>query len=60
MTDIVDLVLARHRAARDNAYRALWRAVVLAPNIETCEALLRGQHVPRATLDPIWRKRFGL
>lgn len=38
----------------------LWRAIMLSPRLEVCEALLRGQHVPRSALDPLWAKRFGL
>jgi hypothetical protein len=40
--------------------RRLWRAVVLAPSLEVCEALLRGQDVPRSQLDPLWARRLGL
>jgi hypothetical protein len=39
---------------------AIWKAVMLAPRIETCEALLRRQPVPTSALDPVWVKRFGL
>ena len=40
--------------------RRLWQAVMLAPSIQVCEALLKGQPVPRSALDPVWVGRFGL
>lgn len=33
--------------------------MMLAPSLEVCEALLRGQTVPVERLDPVWVKRFG-
>jgi hypothetical protein len=38
----------------------LWRAFMLAPSIEVCEALLRGESVPLDRLDTDWVQRFGL
>ena len=38
----------------------LWRAMMLAPSIEVCEALLRGESVPVSRLDPLWVRRFGI
>ena len=38
----------------------LWRAMMLAPSLEVCEALLRGESVPIDRLDPVWVRRFGL
>jgi hypothetical protein len=35
------------------------RAMMLAPSIEACEALLRGERVPLDRLDPEWLARFG-
>lgn len=46
------------RARRESL--ALLKAVRLAPSIEVCEALLRGQRVPRSKLDPTWLKAYGL
>jgi hypothetical protein len=40
--------------------RRVWRAMMLAPSIEICEALLRGESVPLDRLDPVWVQRFGL
>lgn len=40
--------------------RALWRAVMLSPSLEVCEALLRGEKVPLPALDPLWVKRLRL
>lgn len=36
----------------------LWRAVMLAPDLETCESLLAGDQVPLSRLDPVWLARF--
>jgi hypothetical protein len=37
----------------------IWRAMMLAPCLEVCEALLRGESVPVHRLDSEWVKRFG-
>jgi hypothetical protein len=37
----------------------LWRAFMLAPSLEVCAALLRGETVPVDRLDPAWVARFG-
>jgi hypothetical protein len=36
------------------------KAIRLAPTLEVCEALLRGEKVPVSRLDPRWRKAYGL
>jgi hypothetical protein len=36
-----------------------WRAMMLAKDIETCQALLRGESVPDERLRPEWVTRFG-
>lgn len=46
-------------AERQEAMRVL-RAVRLSPSLEICEALLRGEKVPRSRLDPEWVARYGL
>lgn len=45
---------------RDDYYHRLWRAIMLAPTLEICRALLRHEHVPISRLDPVWVRRFGL
>jgi hypothetical protein len=50
---------ARHRAAARAAGR-IWRAMMLAPTLEVCGALLCGETVPVERLDPDWVKRFGV
>lgn len=37
-----------------------WKAIMLAPNIEICRALLRGERVPWNTLNYFQAERFGL
>ena len=36
-----------------------WKALMLAPDVETFEALLDGEPVPVDRLDPEWMARFG-
>jgi hypothetical protein len=36
-----------------------WQALMLARDIETCRALLRGESVPLDRLRPEWVARFG-
>lgn len=49
-----------HRELRWPDAGRLWRAFMLSPSIEVCEALLRGESVPLSRLDPVWVRRFGL
>jgi hypothetical protein len=37
----------------------VWRAMMLAPSAEICDALLSGESVPVDYLDPEWLARFG-
>jgi hypothetical protein len=39
---------------------AVYRAVMLAPTLSVCEALLRGETVPLSRLDPVWVRRLGV
>jgi hypothetical protein len=39
--------------------RACWQAMMLAPSLEVCAALLRGESVPLNALDGEWAARFG-
>jgi hypothetical protein len=36
------------------------RALRLATDLETCEAILRGELVPASRIDPEWRRAYGL
>ena len=38
----------------------LYQAIMLAPTLTVCEALLRDEPVPVSALDPVWARRFGL
>jgi hypothetical protein len=38
----------------------IWRAMVLAPSLEVCVALLNREPVPHSRLDPAWVKALGL
>lgn len=51
-------------STRDDAHERaatarIWRAVMLSPTIEVCDALLRGERVPVERLDVEWVERFG-
>jgi hypothetical protein len=37
----------------------IYQAMMLAPQVDVCDALLRGESVPPEHLDPDWVKRFG-
>jgi hypothetical protein len=50
--------LALESADRD-ALAQLLKAVRLAPTLEVCEALCRGERVPISRLDPEWVKAYG-
>lgn len=58
-SDILPL-LEMPRYIGDHYSRRLWRAIMLSPTIEICEALLRGENVPTSQLDPLWVKRLGI
>lgn len=45
---------------REDPTTRTWRAMMLAPTLEVCRALLAGDKVPLSTLDPEWVRRFGL
>lgn len=57
--EIVDYLQCDTRLDPVKATRA-WRALMLAQTPEQWQALLEGQSVPTAELDPYWVKRFGL
>jgi len=53
--------VAQHLESAEREWAGeLWRALCLAPDLETLEALLDGESVPLTRLDPYWSKRFGL
>lgn len=56
------LQLSQHqlRAGYDTWADHTWKAIMLAPNLETCRALLNNEHVPGNRLDPLWARRFGI
>ena len=59
--EALEPVLARYRDSKERREAAvLFQAVVLARDLPTCEALLRGEKVPRSRLDPVWAKAYGL
>lgn len=57
--DAVDRLAGQVLAARAEATRRLFAAMMLAPTVQVCEALLRGEQVPVDRLDATWLRRFG-
>ena len=58
---IAALDIEKHRLTRERLEGLhLLRALRLAPDLETCEAILRGERVPRSRLDPQGAKAYGL
>jgi len=41
-------------------YLFAYKCMVIARDLETCEALMRGEKVPRSRLDPHGAKAYGL
>jgi hypothetical protein len=39
--------------------REAGKAIMLAPSLAVCEALLRGETVPLSQLEPVWVARLG-
>jgi len=59
--EVLEPLLARYRdSAERRLSLALLRAVRLAPDLETCEEILRTGRVPRRRLDPEWARWYGL
>ena len=48
----------RRRNEEAAYWSRVWRAVMLSPRVEVCEALLRGESVPLDRLDADWARRF--
>lgn len=61
LLEALDPLLERFRDTRARRESlGLLRAVRLAPDLETCEAIVRGERVPRRRLDPHWTRAYGL
>ena len=59
--DALEPLLARYRDSRERRESLMvLRAVRLAPDLETCEELLRTGRAPMSKLDPEWVKAYGL
>ena len=56
------LALAQRHRNTEERMRSLQilKAIRLAPTLEICEALLRGERVPKGMLDPAWCKAYGI
>lgn len=53
-------VFAYRLVPRAVRFSRFWKCMMLAPSLEVCGALLAGQQVPVARLDPKWVDRFGV
>ena len=43
----------------DHDTQTIYRALMVSPDLETCEALLRGETVPKHRLHQLWTRAFG-
>jgi hypothetical protein len=41
-------------------YLFTYKCLMLARDLETCEALMRGEKVPKSRLRPEWAKAYGI
>ena len=59
--DAIEPLLAKYRDSADRR-RHLFdiKCVRLAPDLETCEALMRGDRIPLSRLDQEWAKAYDL
>jgi hypothetical protein len=56
----LDTELVRELARPERrALQDFWRALMLARDVDTFEALLAGESVPLERLEPEWVERFG-
>lgn len=56
----MDPLIEKHRDTRErHESLQMIQALRLAPDLETFEALLRGEKVPLSRLDPEWVKAYG-
>ena len=60
ISEYLDADARAHRIEPDVDASRGWKALMLAPNIDICRALLRGERVPWRTLRPEQAERFGL
>lgn len=57
---IAALDLDRYRDTKERRQSLfMLKCLRLSPDLETCEALMRGERVPRSRLDPEWVKAYG-
>lgn len=49
---MADVEAERERRRQES--RRTWTAIMLAKDLDTCKALLQGEHVPRHRLDAKW------
>jgi hypothetical protein len=49
-----------HRSDDRDDLNRIWRAMMLAPDIDVCLALLHGETVPMSRLNFVWIRRLGL
>lgn len=59
--DALEPLLAKFRDSDERRWHLFAiKCIRLARDIETCEALMRGERVPRSRLDSRWAKAYGL
>ena len=57
---VLERLVPETRHQREEQSRRIWRAMMLSPTVEVCDALLRGESMPAEKLDASWVARFGL
>ena len=60
VTDLEALLRDTNPQNLDWDTQRIWRAMVLAPNLQTVVALLNQEPVPPSALDPHWARRLGM
>jgi hypothetical protein len=53
-------VIRLEEQARALEDERIGRAIMLAPTLHICEALLRGENVPLSKLNPRWVRKYGI
>jgi hypothetical protein len=62
VADARELLRLEQTAAETKGNGWIWdlrKAILVSPTLDVCEALLRGEHVPRDRLDQDWLRRLS-
>lgn len=60
LLEALEPVLAKYRDSQERRESLfMLKCLRLGPDLETCEALMRGEKVPQSRLDPKWAEAYG-